>query len=94
MRELAEYFSGTRALSKVKADSNLQQWFSRMADHIEELDYEHSTQSKTGRKIQKLLEALREVEQFEKIDTSLQVSVLLCTVTFYANLAHSLTRSP
>jgi hypothetical protein len=23
-----------------------------------------------------------------------QVSVLLCTVTFYANLAHSLTRSP
>ena len=24
----------------------------------------------------------------------LQVSVLLCTVTFYANLAHSLTRSP
>jgi hypothetical protein len=77
MRELAEYFSGTRALSKVKADSNLQQWFSRMADHIEELDYEHSTQSKTGRKIQKLLEALREVEQFEKIDTSLQVKEFL-----------------
>jgi hypothetical protein len=25
---------------------------------------------------------------------ALQVSVLLCTVTFYANLAHSLTRSP
>ena len=24
----------------------------------------------------------------------LQVSVLLCTVTFHANLAHSLTRSP
>ena len=23
-----------------------------------------------------------------------KVSVLLCTVTFYANLAHSLTRSP
>ena len=27
-------------------------------------------------------------------DMDVQVSVLLCTVTFYANLAHSLTRSP
>ena len=77
MRELAEYFSGARALSKVSKDEHLQAWFTNMADHIEGLDYEHSTQSKTGRKIQKLLEALREVEQFEKIDTSLQVKEFL-----------------
>jgi len=29
-----------------------------------------------------------------KILSTLQVSVLLCTVTFNANLAHNLTRSP
>lgn len=44
---------------------------------MESLDFRHSTQSKTGRKIQKLIEALNEVEQFDVIDTSLQIKEFL-----------------
>ena len=44
---------------------------------------------------QSVLARVKEVRHdTQRVVLSLKVSVLLFTVTFYANLAHSLTRSP
>jgi WASH complex subunit strumpellin len=79
MRELSEYFSGTRALTRVERNADLQEWFGVLARQIEDesLAFREHGRSRTGRKIQKLLEALHDVEQFEQIDTSLQIKEFL-----------------
>lgn len=74
MTELSEYFSGEKALTKVK-DEQLQSWFNNIASKIDELDYHDSTLA--GRKIQQLNTALEEVEEFHQIESSLQVKQFL-----------------
>lgn len=49
MDELAEYFSGTRALTRVEKDEDLQAWFTSLAGEIRTLDYSDATMA--GRKI-------------------------------------------
>lgn len=75
MSELGEYFSGDKPLTRVKKNENLQKWFVTIGDKIKDLDYHDSTAA--GRKIQQLMEALKEVEQFEQIESSLQVKQFL-----------------
>lgn len=72
--ELAEYFSGEKALVKVK-DEQLQKWFIDISTKIDELDYHDATLA--GRKIQQLITALEEVEEFHQIESSLQVKQFL-----------------
>jgi len=74
VKELADYFSGNRALQKEK-DEQLQGWFQSISQKIADLDYGDSILA--GRKIQALITALIEVEEFHQIDQSLQVKQFL-----------------
>jgi WASH complex subunit strumpellin len=75
MNELSQYFSGEQALTRVERDEHLMAWFSNMASQIDSLDFGDATFA--GRKIQQLTAALEEVEQFDQIDTSLQIKQFL-----------------
>ncbi|GAM16870.1 hypothetical protein SAMD00019534_000450, partial [Acytostelium subglobosum LB1] len=75
MTELSEYFSGEKALTRVKKNENLQKWFGEISGKINALDFVDNTS--TGRRIQQLSMALEEVEQFQQIDSSIQVKQFL-----------------
>ncbi|KAL2650279.1 hypothetical protein R1flu_018407 [Riccia fluitans] len=70
IQELSEFFSGSKSLSKKVADENLQRWFQQMAVEVNSLDYLEAISA--GRKIQQIIAALEEVEQFHQIEASLQ----------------------
>ncbi|KAL0488232.1 WASH complex subunit strumpellin [Acrasis kona] len=74
MKELSEYFSGERALQKIR-DEQLQSWFMEMSGKIDEIDYHDATLA--GRNIQQLITALEDVEEFHQIESSLQVKQFL-----------------
>jgi len=59
MNEIAEYFSGNRNWGKANIDENYASWFRSVTTSIEELDFKHVT--KTGRKIQQLIQALEDI---------------------------------
>jgi len=66
MRELGEYFSGEKPLTKIKKNERLQRWFSQeIAATIDSLDYNDSTVA--GRKMQQLIQALEEVQQYHDV---------------------------
>lgn len=73
--ELAEFFSGSKVLSKDVKDENLKRWFSHIAGEIEKLEPKRPIS--TGRKIQQLVAALEEVEQFHQVDVNLQTKQYL-----------------
>eukprot|EP00727_Mastigamoeba_balamuthi_P013163 m51a1_g847 putative WASH complex (1158) ;mRNA; f:778413-782661 len=75
MNELGEYFSGEKALTRVKANKHLEKWFHDIASQIGGLDY--SDRTVAGRKMQQLKQALEEVEQFHDIEQNLQVRQFL-----------------
>ena len=66
--ELAEYFSGARALTRVARDDDLMAWFTALAGEVRGLDYNDATMA--GRKIRQLIRGLEEVTQFDAIDAS------------------------
>ena len=72
---LAEYSSGEKILSKSQKDEQLEVWFKEIAQKIMELAYEDATLA--GRKIQMLITALEEVEEFHQISNSLHVKQYL-----------------
>ncbi|PBJ73549.1 hypothetical protein BCY84_14619 [Trypanosoma cruzi cruzi] len=71
MSKLATFFSGEHVLSDNVRDSQLEAWFSEISERIEGLDYTDSITA--GRKIQKLIKALENVQEFHQIDSNLQV---------------------
>lgn len=77
MTELSEYFTGEKALSRVKRDENMMNWFAGLASQVRSLEYEEEHATTTGRKIQGLIAALEDVEQFESIDTNVQIRSFL-----------------
>jgi WASH complex subunit strumpellin len=81
MDELAEYFSGEKALARVKRDDNLRTWFTNLANEISALEFERPTQ--TGRKITNLMQVLEEVQEFHQIETSLQIKQFLADTRVY-----------
>ncbi|KAH3758632.1 WASH complex subunit 5 [Pelomyxa schiedti] len=81
MNELGEFFSGTKELTRVKPNKRLEKWFHDIANQINSLDYSDSVMS--GRKIQQLIQALEEVEQFHHIESSLQVKQFLIDTRKY-----------
>eukprot|EP01103_Thecamoeba_quadrilineata_P007563 TRINITY_DN17421_c0_g1_i1.p1 TRINITY_DN17421_c0_g1~~TRINITY_DN17421_c0_g1_i1.p1 ORF type:complete len:1167 (+),score=245.82 TRINITY_DN17421_c0_g1_i1:17-3517(+) len=70
MKDLGNYFSGENVLVKVKKNENLKRWFYDIAEKVN-LSYSDATSA--GRKIQLIIQALEEVEQYDQIDTNLQV---------------------
>jgi WASH complex subunit strumpellin len=77
MIELSEYFTGEKALTRVKKDENLMRWFKGLADQVNSLNLNEDHATSTGRKIQGLINALEDVEQFEVVDTNLQIKSFL-----------------
>ena len=75
MSELSEYFSGDKPLTRVEKSADLQDWFSKLLQKIAALDIEDSTAS--GRRMQQLISALEEVEQYHQIDSSMQIKEFL-----------------
>jgi WASH complex subunit strumpellin len=75
MSEMSRYFTGELPLTRVKKNESLERWFKDISARIAELDYTDSTSA--GRKIQQLIQALEEVEQFHQIESSLQVKSFL-----------------
>jgi WASH complex subunit strumpellin len=77
MTELSEYFTGEKALSRVKRDENLMKWFSNLASEVKSLNLTDSHATATGRKIKSIIKALEDVEQFEAVDTNIQIKTFL-----------------
>jgi WASH complex subunit strumpellin len=75
MEDLSNYFSGNAPLVRCKPNEQLQKWFASISQKVRELDY--SDEVMAGRKIQQLIHALSEVEQFEEVDTQAQVKQFL-----------------
>ena len=73
--ELAEVFSGTKPLTRIEKNSNLQQWLVEMAKQIDALVFEEPNVS--GRKIIQLIQALEEVQEFHQLESNLQVKQFL-----------------
>lgn len=72
---LAEYYSGEKVLAKNQKDEQLEKWFKDMGAKILELAYEDATLA--GRKIQQIITALEEVEEFHQVNSSLHVKQYL-----------------
>ena len=52
LKELSDYFTGEKALAKVKRDDNLMKWFLNMAAKVNALNLDEDHATATGRKIQ------------------------------------------
>ncbi|XP_031552063.1 WASH complex subunit 5-like [Actinia tenebrosa] len=75
MDELSEVFSGTKPLTRIEKNENLQAWFREMSNQITSLDYDDSTSA--GRKMVQLIQALEEVQEFHQLESNLQVRQFL-----------------
>ena len=62
--ESSEYFTGEKALSRVKRDDNMMNWFAGLATQVRSLDMEESQATSTGRKIQGLIAGLSHTLSF------------------------------
>lgn len=80
MIELSEYFTGEKALTRVKRDEAMMRWFSNLASQISALSMDEQHATATGRTIQHLNSALHDVEQFDVIDTNVQIKSFLTEV--------------
>jgi WASH complex subunit strumpellin len=75
MRELSEYFTGQKALTRVEKNERFQGWFEYLAQEIDSLTL--NEQFASGRKIGRIMGALTEVEEYEQIYSSLQIKQFL-----------------
>ncbi|WAR23300.1 WASC5-like protein [Mya arenaria] len=81
IQELSDVFSGTKPLTRVEKNENLQAWFGEMAKQIDSLNYDDSTSA--GRKIVQLIQALEEVQEFHQLESNLQVRQFLADTRKY-----------
>ena len=73
MEEVSEFFAGNRNWGGEHTDQDLSEYFKRIAATIQEFEYRHTT--KVGRKIQKLMQALEDLQlQHNIIDGNVQIS--------------------
>lgn len=73
--ELADVFSGTKPLTRVEKNDNLQAWLVKTAEDIKGLSYGNSTAA--GRQIIQLMQALEDVQEYHQIESNLQVKQFL-----------------
>ncbi|XP_030745333.1 WASH complex subunit 5 [Sitophilus oryzae] len=81
LSELSEVFGGTKPLSKIKKNENLEAWFKEIAKQVESLNEEDSNSS---RKLVQLIQALEEVQEYHQLDNNLQV--VQCLIDIRNNL--------
>ena len=76
MKELADYFSGNRPLTRgVQKNENYERWFLEMENQINSMNFDDAGSS--SRKIQMLIQALDDVEQYHQIEGNLQIKQFL-----------------
>jgi WASH complex subunit strumpellin len=68
--ELSEVFSGTKPLTRIQKNENLQQWFLEISKQVETLNQDDGASS---RKIVQLIQALEEVQEFHQLESNMQV---------------------
>ncbi|KAI3382289.1 hypothetical protein SNEBB_011383 [Seison nebaliae] len=73
--ELADVFSGKKALTRIAPNAHLEQWFRKMSERIHQLSRINRTV--TGRNISALIDALDEVMSYHDLETNLQVKQFL-----------------
>ena len=71
INEVSEYFAGNRNWDKGHTDESYANWFKNVAEQIMALDYKKS--SKTGIKIQNLVQALEDIQVYDIIERSVQI---------------------
>ncbi|XP_023037497.1 WASH complex subunit homolog 5 [Drosophila willistoni] len=69
--ELSEAFAGSRPLTKIEANSHLQQWFGQMAKQLNKLDLQKP--QKSGRLIIQVMQALDEVQEYHNLHANMLV---------------------
>jgi WASH complex subunit strumpellin len=62
--ELSEVFSGTKPLTRIAKNENLEKWFRLISSKIDALSYEASGTTSTGRDITQLVNAIQEGKFF------------------------------
>lgn len=77
LTELSEFFTGEKALTRVKRDENLMRWFGTLSEQVRSLSLYEGHATATGRTIKGLMDALADVEQFEAVDTNVQIKSFL-----------------
>lgn len=68
--ELSEVFSGSKPLTRIEKNSNLERWFLEISKQVDSLE-KNSTAS--SRKIVQLIQALEEVQEFHQLESNMQV---------------------
>jgi WASH complex subunit strumpellin len=71
--ELSEVFSGSKPLTRIEKNDNLQKWFELISTRIENLNFQVNGNTSTGREITQLVNAIQEVLHYHEIDKNLQV---------------------
>lgn len=68
--ELSEVFTGTKPLTRIVKNANLEKWFLDIAKHVDSLEKNNMASS---RKIVQLIQALEEVQEFHQLEANMQV---------------------
>jgi WASH complex subunit strumpellin len=77
MTELADHFSGEKALSTMERDEDLMNWFRSLAAEVKALDYSEAVIA--GRKIRQMIRGLEDVSQFDAVDARASVKEFIQT---------------
>lgn len=70
LMEISEVFSGTKPLTRVQKNENLEVWFKEISKQVERLQQDDDTSSM---KIVQLMQALEEVQEFHELNSQLQI---------------------
>ncbi|CAG9761136.1 unnamed protein product [Ceutorhynchus assimilis] len=68
--ELSEVFSGTKPLTRIKKNLDLEGWFKQIAENVETLSTEDTG---SARKLVQLIQALEEVQEYHQLDNNMQI---------------------
>lgn len=86
LMELSEVFTGTKPLTRIAKNTNLEKWFSEIAKHVNLLEKNMAS----SRKIVQLIQALEEVQEFHQLESNMQVIQFL---TETRKLLHQMIRN-
>lgn len=75
MKELSAYFGNENSLGKIQSDESFKTWFSEIANVISSINFTNSTYA--SRKIQQVIESLKDIEQYHQISSSIQIKQYL-----------------
>lgn len=85
--ELSEVFTGTKPLTRIVKNADLEKWFLEIAKQIDSLEKDNMASS---RKIVQLIQALEEVQEFHQLESNMQVIQFL---TETRKLLHQMIRN-